>query len=165
MKEWFAIYTNPRAEKAVNILLQKKGIEVFLPIRKVLKQWKDRKKWVEEVLFNSYIFVNITKSEYLDVLKTHGVVKFIIFEGKPVSIPENQIEIIRKLINNEFIFEVEDSILSKGDKVEVTNGVMKGLKGILVNFKGKNNVAVVLNELNKTIIIDIDKRLLKTYKE
>ena len=35
-----------------------KGIESYLPLKKVLKQWSDRKKWVEEPLFRSYIFIH-----------------------------------------------------------------------------------------------------------
>ena len=93
--------------------------------------------------------------------KTPGVVRFISFEGKPVPVPDNQIEIVKRLINNEMVFDVEDIVFSKGDKVEVIDGVLKGLQGILVNFKGTYKVAVVLDTLNKSIIIEIDKRQLR----
>jgi transcriptional antiterminator RfaH len=161
MKQWFALYTNPRAEKSVFSQLHMKEIEVFLPVQKVLKQYKRRKKKVEEVLFKSYIFVRISSARYFEVINTKGVVRFISFEGKPVPVPDNQIEIVKRLIKNEMVFDVEDSVFSKGDCVEVTDGILKGLKGILVNFKGSFKVAVALDTLNKSLILEIDRRLLR----
>ena len=161
MKQWFAAYTNPRAEKSVFNQLQKKEIEVFLPTQKVLKQYKKRKKKVEEVLFKSYIFVRITKTKFFEVIKTQGIVRIISFEGTPVPVPDIQIEIVKRLINNEIIFDVEDIIFSKGDCVEIIDGVLKGLKGILINNKGNHKVAMALDSLNKSIIVEIDRRQLR----
>jgi len=42
--KWYAIYTRPRAEKQVAERLHEKGIHVYLPLQKKLRQWSDRKK-------------------------------------------------------------------------------------------------------------------------
>ena len=54
---WYLLYTKPRAEKKVALELGLKGYELFLPLQRTLKQWSDRKKWVEEPLFKGYIFI------------------------------------------------------------------------------------------------------------
>ena len=98
-KKWYALYTKSRTEKKVYQLLTEKGIDTYLPLIKTLKQWSDRKKWVEEPLFRSYIFIKITEKERLNAIRTDGVVRMITFQGKPVSIPNKQIEAVRAYIN------------------------------------------------------------------
>jgi hypothetical protein len=44
--KWYAIYTNPRAEKQVRDRLLETGVEVFLPLQKTYRIWSDRKKLV-----------------------------------------------------------------------------------------------------------------------
>ena len=61
---WYAVYTKPRSEKKLADRLNEHGIEAYLPLRKTLKQWSDRKKMVEEPLITSYVFVNITNENY-----------------------------------------------------------------------------------------------------
>jgi len=56
---WYAVYTKSRMEKKVSLRLEEAGIESYCPVTKRKKQWSDRKKIVEEVLFRSYVFVNI----------------------------------------------------------------------------------------------------------
>ena len=58
---WHAIYVHSRAEKKVHVELTLKGIESFLPLHRKLRQWSDRKKWVEIPLISGYVFVHITR--------------------------------------------------------------------------------------------------------
>ena len=41
---WFALYTRSRFEKKLMVELSDRLVEVFLPMREVLRRWKDRKK-------------------------------------------------------------------------------------------------------------------------
>ena len=68
-KSWYALYVKSRAEKKVAADLSANSIEYYLPLQKVLKQWSDRKKWVEEPLFRSYVFVRIISDDYYKVLQ------------------------------------------------------------------------------------------------
>ena len=60
-KHWYAVYTRPRSEKRVDILLQKKSIESWCPLQKVQRQWSDRKKTILQPLFTSYVFVHVNR--------------------------------------------------------------------------------------------------------
>ena len=55
--KWYAIYTRPRWEKKVDLLLKDQGLESYCPLNKVKRKWSDRIKLVEEPLFKSYVFV------------------------------------------------------------------------------------------------------------
>src|ERR1700744_6665019 len=88
--KWYPVYTNPRAEKKAYQALLNKGIETYLPLHRQLKQWSDRKKWVEEPLIKSYLFVKIAEQQQTEVLMTRGVSRFIYFSNKITSMPEKQ---------------------------------------------------------------------------
>src|SRR5690606_4813305 len=128
--KWYAIYTRSRAEKKLNELLTKKGIECFLPLRKTLKQYSDRKKWVEEPLLRSYLLVRVTEKDYFEVLNTAGAVRYVCFEGKAAPIPDSHIIALQNLVlNRPKDLEVEMRELSPGEMMEVTDGPLKGVVG------------------------------------
>jgi len=155
-KNWYAVYTRSRAEKKVLLELEFQGIEAYLPLHRKLRQWSDRKKWVEVPLISGYIFVSITRKEYDKVLQTIGVVSYVRFEGKAAIIPSDQIEFIKKmLLQTDIDIEVTAQQFTPGDKVEVTIGPLIGLTGQLVSFKGKKRVAVQLNQLNLSILVNL----------
>ncbi len=54
---WYPVYTRSRAEKKAHEELNRKGILSYLPLKKTVKQWSDRKKIVEEPLIKSYLFI------------------------------------------------------------------------------------------------------------
>jgi transcription antitermination factor NusG len=156
---WYAIYTNPRAEKRAYAQLLEKGIETYLPLIRTLRQWSDRKKWVEEPLFRSYLFVHVSEKEYLDVLNTQGVVRYITFEGRAVPVPQKQIDAIKFFLHEKAPDILPDtSNLVPGQEVEVVRGPLNGLKGELVEVKGQQKVRVQIDALGRylhlTIAID-----------
>ena len=152
---WFAVYTLPRAEKKAYAELVKKGIDAYLPLQRNLKQWSDRKKWVEEPLFRSYIFVNITKNLYFDVLNTTGIVRYITFEGKAVPIPPQQIEAVRFFLSSDDPLPENIERYSPGQSVEVIKGPLKGLFGELVQLAGKQKVKVEISAVGQSIFVTI----------
>jgi transcriptional antiterminator RfaH len=159
--KWFAVYTNPRAEKQVHKRLLETGIESFLPLMKTLRQWSDRKKVVEKPLISSYVFVKLTPGEFPVVFKTYGVVKFITFEGKPVSIPQKQIDNLKLLVNSDAEIEVTSEVIGKGDNVEVISGSMAGLTGELISIGNQKRVVVRIDRLDQNIILKIPVSFLK----
>lgn len=163
-EKWYALYTRPRAEKMVYQRLVEVGIETFLPLQKTYRTWSDRKKLVEKPLLSSYIFVK-TKSKYFPVVyKINGVVKFVSFEKQPVSIPQNQIDNLRLLINSNAEIEVSSENFAKGNNVEVITGALAGLTGELIKIGNTNHVVVRIDKLDKNLILKIPKTFLKKIK-
>jgi transcription antitermination factor NusG len=159
-KKWFAIYTSPRAEKKVADRLTKSGIECYLPLFKQLKKWSDRKKWVEEPLFKSYLFVSVSEAEYYQVLNTNGVVRYITFGGKAVPVPEADLDIIKKLLI-EYPDELEAAEnLAAGSPIEIIAGPMMGVKGELVDFRGEKRASIRVEYINQSLLINIPSNFL-----
>jgi transcription antitermination factor NusG len=157
---WYAVYTFPRAEKKAFAELVKSGIEAFLPLQRTLRQWSDRKKWVEEPLFRSYIFVHIAPSQYFDVLNTPGIVRYVTFEGKAVAVPQKQIDAIQYFLSEtEINPETSDNpVLVPGSIVEVTRGPLKGLSGLLVDFQGQKRVRIEIEALGQFLNLSISAK-------
>ncbi|MFU8843057.1 MAG: UpxY family transcription antiterminator [Bacteroidales bacterium] len=160
-KIWYAVYCRSRFEKRTFKLLEESGIEAYLPLVKTLKQWSDRRKWVEVPLFRSYIFVRIIPKEYFKVLQMEGVVRFVTFEGKAVPIPPKQITAIRHFMNTEKDQMISPIELSIGDEVEIQRGPLMGLKGHLINLQGKKKVKIEIEAIGKSIYITVPTSYLK----
>lgn len=160
-KIWYAIYVRSRAEKKVALELDYDNISFYLPMVKRLKQWSDRKKWVEEPLFRSYIFVNIELKDFYKVLQTIGVVKYVTFENKAVSIPEIQITAIKHFLQETDPENFSEEKWKIGKRVEVISGSMMGLLGDLVEFNGKHKVRIEIEAVRSSFMISIKKSLLR----
>ena len=159
---WYALYTRSRVEKKAYDELKKRGIHAFLPLRKTIRQWSDRKKMVEVPLFNSYLFVCITDKEHLPALQVEGIVRFVSFEGKAVPIPPQQIEAIKAYLGEGAPEYDESGInLETGINVEITRGPMMGLHGILLTLQGKHRVKVEIECVGQSLIIDVPRTSLR----
>lgn len=155
-KQWHVIYTRSRAEKKVQEELSLKNIESFLPLQKKLRQWKDRKKWIEMPLMSGYCFVNISRKEYDMVLQSTNVVSYVRFEGKAAVIPERQIDTLKQMLKQyDFEVNVTNESFAPGKKVEVIDGPMIGLQGELVKAWGKNKFIIRFNQISSVVSVEI----------
>lgn len=159
---WLAIYTKPRSEKKAYDQLLQSGIEAYLPLVKTLKQWSDRKKWVEEPLFRSYVFVRVSEKEYYNALNANPyTVRYITFEGKAVSIPPAQIEAMKNYIEQGDFGDSDFSGLEPGQEIEVNGGPMKGLRGRLVRVASKQKVRVEIDGVGKALYLEVPGSMLR----
>ena len=155
-KLWYVVYTRSRAEKKVLDELTINNIECFLPLQKKLRQWKDRKKWVDMPLMSGYCFVHITKKEYDKVLAVNNIVCYVTFEGKAAVVPDNQIDSLKQMLQqSDFEITVSHDNFEPGKKVEIIEGSMVGLQGELVEARGKNKFILRLNQINSVFTVEI----------
>lgn len=163
-RHWYAVYTQSRAEKKVTKRLDEEGLEAFLPLQKCVRKWSDRKKVIDKPIISSYVFVKIRKKDISKVLKTVGVVKFIMFDGEPVTIPEEQIVNLKILSNSDVDVLVSGEVFLKGDMVEVLYGSLTGLKGELVRVGNKRKVVMRIINSDLNLTVDIQKIAIRKFK-
>ena len=158
--KWYAIYVKSRHEKCVHQELQQKGIESSLPLISVTRQWSDRKKKVQVPLFRSYVFVNIDISkEKLPVLQTDGVVKFVTFCSKTVSIPEEQMFWLDQILLSELSIEhVREFPVST--EVDVMFGPLKGLQGRVKTKNSSTKLIVWFDSIIQGVSVEINPAFL-----
>ncbi len=158
---WFAIKTRFKSEKLAYKQLTLRQIDAYLPIRHLIRRYGRKKREIDLPLINNFVFVKIVKKDYLTVLQTEYVNGFLKLGHNLLSIPEEQIELIRRLLGENMDVEVvENKGLEKGDWVEVTMGPLLGMQGKLIQVKGKEKVLVELMNSGYSLEISIDNQLL-----
>ena len=155
-KKWYAVYTRPRWEKKVAEILSRKRILNYCPVNRVYRQWSDRKKIVLEPLFTSYVFVNISDSEQLPVRMTDGVINFVYWLSKPAVIRAEEIDIIKRFLNDHDNVQLERIEISINDTIRVINGPLMEQQGQVVSFKNKS-IKVQLPSLGYMMFVQIDR--------
>lgn len=149
-KHWYVVYTASRAEKKVRERLEDAGIECYLPIQTVIRQWSYRKKKVEVPVLTGYIFVRISIEEKNNVLAIQGVVTFLKNRGSnnPATVPDKQLNDFRFLVDfSEEAIEMTNDNVVVGDTVHIIKGPLRGMIGELVQFNGKHKVCVRIEGL------------------
>jgi len=148
---WFVIYTKSRNEKKVAELLQKNGVEVFCPLVKLKKNWSDRTKIVETPLFNSYVFVNVSEKDRNVVFNVPGVIRYLFWLKKPAIVKDSEIESLKAVLNDTMdSFTIENYQI--GDTVKISEGVFKGLDGV-IEKQSNNKLHVILENVGIKITL------------
>lgn len=153
--KWYVVYTNPRSEKKAAELLSKKGIEVYLPLHKVLKLWSDRKKWVEIPLFPSYLFVRINPKSYYEVLDTPHISRYIFFDKKPAIIRENQLDALRQVTQSMVEMTTTSDDIKPGDRVKIMGGPFQGFEAEMVTLKGLTKILIRIEQIGHSVMVNI----------
>ncbi len=158
--KWFAVYTRFKAEKEVVRRLQGRGIEAYVPLSRVVRQYVRKRRVVEKPLINCYVFTKITKPQYVRVLETANVIKFVKFSQNLVSIPDAEIDLLKRICQEQMEVEALPTEFVKGQPVEIIGGGLTGIHGKLVEDRGKNFV-VQLEHIGFGLHMELDPSLLR----
>jgi len=154
------VYTKPRWEKKVAALLTDKGVENYCPLNRVSKKWSDRKKVVLEPLFKGYVFVAMALTNKWEVKNTEGILNFVHWNGKPATVKEKEINIIKRFLQEFDDIIVSNSKLSPSDEVEIKQGLLMNFKGIVLEVTG-NRAKVKIEGMGLTLTAIFDKKNLE----
>jgi transcription antitermination factor NusG len=153
--QWSALHTHYQHERKVEALLSAKGFETFLPTYESIRRWKDRTKRISEALFPGYLFVADVSERRLQVMTTPGVCAIVCVAGTPATIPEHEIEAIRKCVSDPAKV-APHPYLRGGDSVQVQSGPLVGVAGILVRIKDSFRLVVSVEILGRAAAVEID---------
>ena len=137
---WHAVFTASRAEKKVRDRLEELGVECFLPVQTVLRQWTYRKSRVVVPVIAGLVFVRVSRQE----LKG---------EAGAAVIPDKQMEDFRFLLDfSEEAVEMTNENIKAGDLVRVVKGSLRGMEGELIRHKGVTKVLVRIDMLGCAMV-------------
>lgn len=158
---WFAVYTKYKREKLVAARFNDLGIENYLPLQEVTRYYTRKKKVVELPLINCHIFVKITKEDYIKVLQTNDVLRFVKVGKNLLAIPQPEIDLLQRILGKGKEVSVCETSFLLGDRVEVIGGQLTGLKGILIESNRRNNLLIRLDTIGLDLEMYIDYKLLR----
>ncbi len=162
--KWYAFVVRPRHEKKVKTYLDKKGVVNFLPLRKTLNQWKDRRRWVQSPMFSCYIFVQIAFVDRFDVLSVPSVVRQVMFNNKPTPIDDQEIEAIRTILASGQTFEIKDGLVP-GRGVRILSGPLAGMEGLLAERRNNRWLIITIAAINKSVLVDAGENRIEIIQE
>lgn len=155
--EWYCVHTKPKCEhSAASVLRELPGVETFCPRIRFQRSTRRGKVWFVEALFPSYFFARFDASVLLRAVKhSQNVIRVIEFGGIPVCVPTESIERLKREMNQVELREIKVGI-KVGDSVEVTEGPMRGLTGIVESLhSGEERVRILLEFLGRQSFVEI----------
>ncbi|MFT6926872.1 MAG: transcriptional antiterminator RfaH [Psychromonas sp.] len=151
-KQWFVVYCKSREELRAQQNLSNQGVYSFFPKIVKEKMVRGKKKVVEEALFPSYLFVNISQKDkqFSSIRSTRGINNFVKFGLSIATIPNLQVKQLERLceVNNKLDIDC-DALYKSGDKVDILSGPFKGLTAIFDIEDGLARSMLLLNILNQ----------------
>lgn len=160
---WYAVHTRNRFEHVVRDALTFKHFEAFYPRMLVMSRRKDRRLKINVPILPGYVFVrsSLEPEDYLNILKTPGIVRFVGFDGNPA--PADDVEMQSLMILDGTDRTVQNrAYINKGDRVKIMEGPLEGLIGFYSRHKGKTGRVIVSIELlQRSLSVEIDDWLLE----
>lgn len=157
MRKWRVLYVRPRYEKKVEQQLLDAGIEVFLPLHETIRQWSDRKKKVILPLFPGYLFVHVDEKERMRAFEAAGVMKYVHFSGRLAEVRADIIDSLKILIHGApDSIETTNDLIPLGTEVRINHGPLAGIKGYIVQYRGGKKVAVVIEAIQQTVMVEVN---------
>jgi transcriptional antiterminator RfaH len=162
--QWLVVKTKPRCEKKLELLLSQHGFLCYAITYSSLRQWSDRKKRVDLPLIPGVVFVAFTANWH--TLFTMPYVTNILREfNKPALVKGRELENLKLLAQawsgKDVVLQNNICNFERNDWVEVTSGQFKGVRGTLIDFKGKHRLQVQLDVLQWSVCLDISKSQVK----
>ena len=145
-KSWYVLYTKPRHEKKLAELLLSEGWTVYCPLKKVVKQWSDRRKEVEEPLFPSFIFIQCQEQDRDQVFVHASAVRYLYWLRKPAIVRSEEIDSIRHWMGEVNHASITVESIPVGSKVRLGAGPLMGQLGKVKEHRG-DQVIIVLDQL------------------
>jgi|KBSSwiStaDraftv2_1062776.scaffolds.fasta_scaffold04988_4 transcription antitermination factor NusG len=159
-KKWFALYTRARWEKKVSEILTRRKIENYCPINKVVRQWSDRKKIVQEPLFTSYVFVRASDFDVKLLKQVQGVINFVYWLGKPAVVRDSEIDAIRDFLAEHVNIRLKKTPINANDTVQVLRGPLMDLEGQVITVKSRT-VKIALPSLGYLMFAEVETENVK----
>ncbi len=156
-KNWYVIYTRQGKEKKIIETLNRKKIENYYPLNRIVSHSGLHNDWVYEPLLASCTFVRIAESEISHVKQIHGVINLLFWLGKPAIIDNLEIELIKKFISEYADVRLE-KIRIKTNYTPVIPSMPDGIEREDYLFDVKNKtVKAILPSLGYSMVAPAEK--------
>lgn len=152
-RQWWAVYTKSRQEKALARQLVGHRVPFYLPLIPKDNIIRGRRVRSQLPLFSGYLFLYGSEQERVTTLTTNRVSRIL-----PVL---DQDRLRRELMNVHCLIGSNaplslETRLMPGDPVRIKTGALRGLEGTVVKRHGKIRLLVAVTYLQQGVSIEID---------
>lgn len=157
-RNWWAVYTKPRQEKAFARQLVEFGIPFYLPLVPKDNIIRGRRIRSHIPIFGGYIFLFGTRDERSKSMTTNRVSTVLEVEDQALLLKD--LNNLSALIGADAPLTIERRLTS-GDPVRVKNGPMAGMEGIVIQRRGKSQLLVAVTMLQQGVSVELDDCILE----
>lgn len=148
---WYPVRVLYGRAEAIRKVADDAGVEFFYPKRLVQKETPDGKKFVEEPLVRSLIFLKATRGEFLAVkaLVSSSLIPYYDRQAMtPLIVPDKQMELFMEVCRMkdsglEYLGD-DDPKYHQGDRVRVIDGIFKGFEGHIKRIRHDRRLIVAI---------------------
>jgi transcription antitermination factor NusG len=153
-QQWFALSVTPKLTHQILSTLEQKGFEAFTPLQTIMKKGRVRTAEVREPAFPGYVFARMDPRFRLPALITPGVRGIVGYGRQPAPIDDEEIDgLIR--VSASGVDAEPSPFLQNGDRVQVVEGPLTGVTGVLLKQKGGNRVLVQVTLISRALAVDV----------
>ena len=135
--------------------LQGLGFDSFLPTYKCQRKWSDRVRELEQPLFPGYLFCRFDFQHRRPLVMAPGVLQIVGTGKMPLPVAEQEIEKLQLAVASD-VARQPWPYIEVGERVRVDYGSLRGLEGILINFKGSHRVVLSISLLQRSVAVEVD---------
>ena len=158
MKNWYAVYTQPRGEERAGEHLARQNFEVFLPRYLKRRSHARQVTTVPAPLFPRYIFVSFDISErgWSVIRSTRGVIDLVRNGLYPVQVPFGVIDEIRRRMGTDGMVELDlYPNLKPGTRIRIDSGPFATYEGIFKSRRDEERVIALLSLLGREVTVEM----------
>jgi transcription antitermination factor NusG len=152
---WYALRVRSNFEQRVSTALRGRGFEEFLPQYRSRRAWSDRIKEISLPLFPGYIFCRLNPLYRLPILQTAGVIEIVGVGGQPYPVAEGEMAAIRRVLAGGVSVSPWPFVRA-GQRVEIHQGPLAGLEGILTSVKNEQLLLLSVDLLQRSVAVSIE---------
>jgi transcription antitermination factor NusG len=146
----------PKHEKKVSARLANLALNSFLPARKTLKSWNGRKKYVEEPLFPSYVFVYLEDVQgYWKGMSVEGCLSYVKFGRELAYVSEKVVNSIKLAVEYEGVVHISDREFAEGRRIVLPEGRLGGMPFEIVEYNGTESIILRVAPLRHNLLLEV----------
>ncbi|HNU53601.1 MAG TPA: transcription termination/antitermination NusG family protein [Candidatus Syntrophosphaera sp.] len=161
-QRWEVIHTKPRCEKKLAEYAQRNGITYYLPQMDSKRVYQRRVVSFTKPMFPSYLFCVLGPRSRQTLLISGYTVSFIRVHQQEQLLQELRNIKLSRLPE----IELQNTIwLSEGLQVEIMQGPLKGVTGVVESHDKLDEVRLQVQILRQAVLVKIDPRNVKILGE
>jgi len=159
---WNILFVRTNHEFKVQKYIEIFGISAYIPVKKTLSQWSDRKIWIDRPMFPGYVFLRVSCREFFSELSHNSIISYVKIGDIPAFISDKQIRQIQKIESDYLEYILESDCFTCDDQIRIISGPLKGIEGKILRIDRNDYFIIDLPAINKSINIRIKKDMIVT---
>ena len=137
-------------------VLDKMGVENYLPMQREIHKWSDRRKIVVRLIIPHIVFIRTDELTRREILRSvYGVHAYMMDRatGRPAVVPDHEMKAFRMMVEHSGApVAMNSEPLVKGDLVRVISGPLSGMEYELAEVHGNKCIVTRIDFLGSAFV-------------